>query len=367
MNERHVMADMRQRRAMAALAGVVTLGALFVVHGLLPALLWAGVMAIGLDPLRRRLLMRHPGRDAAVAGGISLLVAAVVIVPLAIGFAQAAREAGQIASWLQHARVDGIPVPKWVGTVPFGSDHLAGWWRSHLSEPGAAARELSRLDMGSIAKRSQSIGTHVLARLVTFGFIVTTLFFLLRDRDHVVGQLRSATERAFGPDGPRIGSHALSSVRGTIDGVVLVGLAQGVVMGLVYAVCGVPHPVLLGLLTAIGAMVPFGLVLALALPLLMLAAKGAFVVLAIVLAFGVASNFVADHFVRPALIGGATRMPFLWVLLGLIGGIETIGLLGLFVGPAVMAVLALLWREYVGEDEPTTGTASGPAEAVPER
>ena len=67
-----------------------------------------------------------------------------------------------------------------------------------------------------------------------------------------------------------------------------------------------------------------------------------------VLAVGFAVTFAADHFVRPALIGGATKLPFLWVLLGILGGVETFGLIGLFLGPAAMAVLILLWREWVG-------------------
>ena len=58
--------------------------------------------------------------------------------------------------------------------------------------------------------------------------------------------------------------------------------------------------------------------------------------------------FVADHFIRPALIGGSTRLPFLWVLLGILGGIEGWGLIGLVLGPAVMAALMLLWREWIG-------------------
>jgi predicted PurR-regulated permease PerM len=55
--------------------------------------------------------------------------------------------------------------------------------------------------------------------------------------------------------------------------------------------------------------------------------------------------FVADHFVRPALIGMSTRLPFLWVLLGIFGGLETFGLLGLFLGPAIIAVVLAIWRE----------------------
>jgi len=73
-----------------------------------------------------------------------------------------------------------------------------------------------------------------------------------------------------------------------------------------------------------------------------------------VVAIGLAVVGVADHFIRPALIGGATRLPFLWVLVGILGGVETLGLLGLFVGPATMAVLVMMWREYVERETPKT-------------
>jgi predicted PurR-regulated permease PerM len=68
---------------------------------------------------------------------------------------------------------------------------------------------------------------------------------------------------------------------------------------------------------------------------------------AVVLVLGLVVTFVADHFVRPVIIGGATRLPFLWVLLGIIGGVETFGIIGLFVGPVVMSVLIQLWRDWV--------------------
>ena len=71
--------------------------------------------------------------------------------------------------------------------------------------------------------------------------------------------------------------------------------------------------------------------------------------------------FVADHFVRPFLIGGAARLPFLLVLLGILGGLQTMGFIGLFLGPAVMAALVALWREW------TEASPIGIARASPER
>src|SRR4029077_892075 len=64
------------------------------------------------------------------------------------------------------------------------------------------------------------------------------------------------------------------------------------------------------------------------------------------LSFGSLGVFAADHFLRPILIGGAARLPFLWVLLGIFGGLESFGLLGLFLGPTIVAVLLALWREW---------------------
>ena len=82
----------------------------------------------------------------------------------------------------------------------------------------------------------------------------------------------------------------------------------------------------------------------------------------VVVAVGLAVLTVADHLIRPLVIGGATQLPFLWVLLGILGGVETFGLFGLFLGPAVMSALVLLWRELV---TPQRDVTSGPVPVLP--
>jgi predicted PurR-regulated permease PerM len=157
--------------------------------------------------------------------------------------------------------------------------------------------------------------------------------------------MRRASRRLFGPGGERIGEQMVASVHGTVDGLVLVGLGEGVLLGIAYAFAGVPHPTLLGLLTAIAAMIPFGAPLLFGIAALLLLAQGSMLAAIAVFGFGMVVSFAADHFVRPTLIGGTTRLPFIWVLLGILGGVGEWGLLGLFVGPALMAALILLWRE----------------------
>jgi predicted PurR-regulated permease PerM len=160
--------------------------------------------------------------------------------------------------------------------------------------------------------------------------------------------MRTASLRLLGPNGERLGRQVIASVHGTVDGLVLVGLGIGAVLGVGYWLAGAPHPVLLGALTAVAATVPLGSMVVLTLAALLVLATGTVVAAAVLLAAGAAVIFIADHAIRPALIGGSTRLPFIWVLLGILGGVEAFGLLGLFVGPAIMAALILLWREWTG-------------------
>jgi predicted PurR-regulated permease PerM len=192
------------------------------------------------------------------------------------------------------------------------------------------------------------VGEQVSRRSTLFVFTILTLFFLFKEGDGLTHQLRRAAIRSFGPRGERVGQQIIASVHGTVNGLVLVGLGVGVLMGIVYTVAGVPHPTVFGALTAVAAMIPFAAPVVFAIAALILGAGGSVAWAIAVLVIGLITTFTADHFVRPALIGGATRLPFIWVLLGILGGVETWGLLGLFLGPAIMAALMLLWREWAG-------------------
>ncbi|MBU3077518.1 AI-2E family transporter [Sphingomonas quercus] len=346
-----------QLRARVALAVAVALGALWIGAAFVPAVLWAGVVAIAVEPLRLRLMALWPGRRTLVAALITCAVLLVVIVPLIIAVSRAVLEAQGAILWLSDARSHGVPVPRWVAALPFGSAQVTDWWNAHLLTAAAASEQFGRVDADMLLSQSRTVTHSIIRRVVVFAFTVVVLFFVLRDRDAIVDQLGRGARRAFGPAGERVGQQIFASVRGTVDGLVLLGLAQGIIMAVIYAAGGVPHPILMGLISGVASMVPFGLIAILLIALLLLVVQGAMMAAIIVGGLGIAINFVADHFVRPGLIGGTTRLPFVWVLIGIVGGVETIGLLGLFVGPAVMATLMLLWREWVASGD--IGTSEG--------
>jgi len=351
-----------QLRARVALALAIALGALWIGAAFVPAILWAGVVAIAIEPLRRRLLARWPGHETLVACLITLAVVLIMVVPLVIAVARAVVEAQSVALWLADARMHGVPVPAWVANLPVGSAQLTAWWNAHLVTAAGASEQFARIDTDLILARSTTLTHSIIRRVVIFAFTIIVLFFLIRDRDTVVRQLERGADRAFGDAGGRVGRQIFASVRGTVDGLVLLGLAQGIIMAVIYAFAGVPHPILTGLLSGLASIVPFGLVAVLAVAVLLLVVQGAVGAAIVVGVLGFVINFVIDHFLRPGLIGGTTRLPFVWVLIGIVGGVETIGLLGLFVGPAVMAALVLIWREWVAAGD--IGTAAEPGDGM---
>jgi predicted PurR-regulated permease PerM len=331
------------------LVGGLIIAALWIDRHLLPALVWAAILVIATGPLQDRVRQTQPRLAGAttVPALFTVALALLVLVPLAVGFAEGARERADILDWIASARANGVPVPPWVRRFPVGADYVAGWWQANLGTPAAASQELSHLHAAAL-HQARLVGSNIIHRAVVFGLTLLAYFFLLRDQELIVAQLRTAGDRMLGPTGERLARQLVLSVRGTINGLVFVGLGEGLVMAVVYWFAGVPHPLLLGAVTAVAAMIPFGAVLVFAIAGLLLLAQGSAMAAGAVLIIGLVVVGIADHFVRPALIGGATRLPFLLVLFGILGGVETLGLLGLFVGPAIMAALAMLWRDHVG-------------------
>jgi predicted PurR-regulated permease PerM len=348
-----------QRIARVFLAVALVLLGLWVLHRFLPALVWAVVLTIALWPIYRRLLRALPGHRQRVLAPLlfTLLVGLVFVIPFTYVAVEGARETRVVVQFLTEAEHHGIAVPEWIPQIPLVGHPVEDWWRANLSDPGAAQELLGRISTRSLAESARQYGGEIVHRLILFGFTLLTLFFLFRDGAAFNRQLLVLSNRLFGAGGERLGRHMAQAVLGTVNGLVVVGLAEGVLMGIAYVLAGLPHPVAIGALTAVLAVIPFGAPVVFGAAALYLAAMGSTTAAVAVLGFGLIVVFVADHFVRPVLIGGATRLPFLWVLLGILGGLETFGIMGLFLGPAIMAAVISLWRDWT--DMPVTGERPG--------
>jgi len=339
-----------QRGARLAFGLALLLLGGWILRDFLPALGWAVILAIATWPLLDRLQRTRARPSRAVLPALATLALALLfLLPLAAAAFEMGREARAVLRWFEGVRTTGAPLPAWIPALPLIGPSLAGWWAEALAGPQGIAGFLHRLGGAGLLGLGREFGSALAHRALVFGFTLLALFFLFRDGDRLVAQARRVADRVFGPGADRLGRQAVASVRGTVSGLVLVGLGEGLLLGIAYALAGVPHAVLFGAMTAIAAMIPFAAPIVFGAAALLLAAAGSPVAAVAIFGFGMVVLFVADHAVRPALIGGATRLPFLWVLLGILGGAEGFGLIGLFIGPAVMALLVTLWRDMAGE------------------
>ena len=325
---------------------ILVVAAILILWRFLPALAWAGVLALATWPIREWLVGK--GIKASITAMLlALIVGFLILGPLILVAIQLAREASVVVQTIRELTDAGLGTPEWVPQVPFIGVYVAAWWQDHLADPEAAKELLGRAQSLDIVHWTRSLGSEAVGRAVTLAFTLLTLFFAYRDGPMVAKQSRIIADRLFGPSAERLGEEAAVAIRATVNGLVLVGLAEGAILGAAYVVASVSHPVLFGVATGLLATVPFGAPLVFVIACFTLIAQSRMTAAILLFLFASAVVFVADHFIRPGLIGASTRLPFLWVLLGIFGGLETFGLIGLFVGPAIMAAVLAIWREAV--------------------
>jgi predicted PurR-regulated permease PerM len=332
--------------ARVAVAVALVGAALWVAREFLPALLWAAMLAIALWPLYEKAADHVWGRPSGASAFLfTLAVAIVIFLPVVLVTYELAAQSDVLSAWIAQSQKNGIPVPDWVTHLPLAADRISQWWREHLARPEFAAAWLQNT-------HAETVVTTFGGQLVQRGFLLfvslIALFVILRHGNLVARQLLTTADRLLGEPGEGLVEKTVDAVRGTVNGTVVVAVAEGLLIGAAYLLAGVPNPALFIVLTIAFAMVPFGAWAAFtAAAISLVASGGSEAAAAAVFVWGAVVMLSGDHFVWPFLVGGAARLPFLFAFVGIFGGLASFGLVGLFLGPVIMAAVLTIWREWV--------------------
>lgn len=342
---------MNQLRALVAL---LTLAGLWIARSFLLELAWAVTLAVALWPLYRRARQGRPPivRNVLMPLGFTLGTGLVLMLPLAIVAVEAAQDSQAALQWVADAQKNGVPTPGWLGHLPMVGQRAAGWWQAHLADPNRAGAMLGSVDAGSVASWTKAVAAQLASRSWFFVVTLLALFLILREADRLAANAVGTARRFYGEFGERFVDRIGEAVRAAVNGTVLVAIGEGTIIGIGYAVTNVPRPVLFTVATIAVAMLPFGAWAAFGIASAVLIAQGHAAAAIGLFVFGAAVMMIGDNFVQPALIGNSMELPFLWTFVATFGGLETFGLVGLFVGPALMAALFLVWKEWLGLDPP---------------
>jgi predicted PurR-regulated permease PerM len=336
-------------KARVVLALVLVGLALWTAASFLPALIWATILAVSLWPLYLKFATRFALGNSNLAALIfTLIVALVLFTPMALAVYQVAQQGDVLIGWLKKAGESGIEVPEWIARLPVAAESMQQWWRDNLSDPKAATAWLKTVNAENASELFRTLGGQLLHRLFLLFFSLLTLFVLLRNGRSVANRFLETCDRLFGEAGEGLVEKMVDATRGTVNGTVLVAVGEGLLIGVGYLMAGVPNAVLFTIFTTAFAMIPFGAWAAFtAAALVLLSGDGSGLAAAGVFCWGVIVMLAGDHFVWPTLVGGAARLPFLLAFVGIFGGLAAFGLIGLFLGPVIMAALLTVWREWV--------------------
>lgn len=319
-------------------------------HGFLVPVLAALIIGFASWPFYRRLVTLCGGRTALSATIALLIVLLVLVIPLVFILSYAVNEIRDGVTWLIQANRDGIPVPERIASLPFVGAKLAEHWQENLAEPhalGEIVQILSGDHIGNISLWVLAAGRGAFGFLLNILFLLITLFFIYKDGSAMVGQLDLFGERILPGRWQRFSRVVPATVSSTVTGMGLIAIGEGIILGVAYKIAGVPSAFLLGLITGCMALIPGGAPLAFTAVSIYLVVSGSTMAGIALFIWGSVELFIVDKTIRPKLVGGPIRLPFLPTFFGLIGGVKTMGLVGLFIGPVLMALLVAIWREWL--------------------
>jgi len=331
-----------------AVLAVVIVGCFFVLRPFLTALAWAAILCTTTWPLFKRLTAVLHGRASYAALAMVLLLLLLMFAPFVIVGAAVAENADKMVAWGRAAIEAGPPgPPAWIAGLPLIGEAASAYWASFAHDTAQLLHLLSNY-LDPLRKFAVASGTSVVGGILQLGLSIFIAWFMFRDGDAIVDRMRGGIRRLAGERGARLANVAGATVRGVVLGILGTALVQGVVAGIGFWIVGIAAAPLLGLLTFVLSPVPIGPPLVWGPAALWLIHDGETGWGIFLLAWGTLVVSTIDNVIKPLIISRGAELPFILVLLGVLGGAIAFGAIGVFLGPVLLAVGYALLVEWAG-------------------
>lgn len=303
--------------------------------------LWALIAVLITWPIFNFIKRRSGLGTGWVAFFMTILLAVsilVAIVPLSVELSREAQDAFKASSSINWESIE-----KEVSKLPFVGDRIVAVEKSVRDGSGTDYLKQNGEKVISVVGLGVKGASQIISTLFLMIFFS---FFLYRDGPSLAAKLKVTLLYIAGPQGVGLVDTASTTVRGAVYGAIVTALAQGIIAGIGYWMFGAPTPILLGCATFIFSFLPFGapmIYLPVALYLISTGEdwySGLFLI-----AWGVSLVSTADNILRPYFISQATNMSLLPVFIGVLGGVIAFGMIGVFLGPVVIAIILSILSE----------------------
>jgi predicted PurR-regulated permease PerM len=344
--------------------GVMIVGSLWVLRPFIAATVWAATVVVATWPMMLGLQSRLGGRRwlavALMTGAMLLLL----VVPLVLAVSTIADHAEDVVKWVHAAVKGGVPAPpEWVGRIPLIGSNLLRQWRQ-LETTGheelvAQAASYVRTVVQWVAGQAGAFGV----LLVHFLLTVLLTAILYTTGETAAAGVRRFARRLAGDRGDGAVVLAGQAIRAVALGVVVTALVQSAVSGIGLAVVGIPYAAVLTAIILILCIAQLGPLLVLGPAVGWLYWSGDAVWGTVLLVWTLLVSAL-DNVLRPMLIKRGADLPLLLIFAGVIGGLIGFGIIGLFVGPVILAVTYRLLESWIADIDRSPGEGVAPAPAT---
>jgi predicted PurR-regulated permease PerM len=334
--------------------GALLVGSLWTLLPFLSGLIWATTITIATWPVLLRMERLTGGRRSLAVAIMTLLVLLAFIVPFSLAIATVMDAAAESPALIHAFMARGLgPPPPWVSDLPWFGERLAEQWQT-VSAGGPEAlvallQPYARAAAGAALAATGGVGRGLVLVLVT---VIAVGILYAQGETAAAGALAFA-RRLGGDTAERATRLAGQAIRSVALGVVVTAVIQSILAGIALWMCGIPHAGILTAIIFVLGVAQIGPIPVLALSIAWLYWIGntgwATVLLVVSVPVG-----MLDNFLRPVLIRRGVQLPMLLIIGGVIGGLISFGVVGLFIGPVFLAVTYTLTKDWVamGHSEP---------------
>jgi predicted PurR-regulated permease PerM len=350
--------------------GVLTLVAMiaacfWILMPFVAAVIWAAMIVIATWPIMASVQRRLGGRRGPAVAVMMVALMTLLVVPTWLGISTIASNSDRVGQFVHSLEADGLPQPPaWLERIPVVGSRLTEQWKGFAGNPESLlARVQPHMKDAAkwVAEKAGGLGSTVIQLLLT----VLVSGILFASGETAANGVLRFLRRLAGERGENSGRLAAKAVRAVALGIVVTALAQTLIAGVGLFLAGVPHSGLLAAIVFVLCIAQLGPLLVMAPAIIWLYSSGSAGRGTVLLVFGIVA-VTLDNILRPVLIKKGADLPLLLILSGVLGGVLAFGVVGLFVGPVLLAVSWTLLVAWVGDlDRTPGGSPLGPLSPDP--
>jgi predicted PurR-regulated permease PerM len=328
----------------------------FIVQSFIFGILWGAVTALSVWPIFEKISSKNilfvGKRTNNRALSFAILFCLLFLIPLLYGIYELGElyktSSHYIATNTEHGVLN---YPSWFESLPM-KEKVIDFWNTNIATSSGLIEAIDRLSSGKLVLLFSSLWSQVLDRVVTTVVMIVSFYFMLKNGDIIKKKYKNVFSYWLSPRGLSHIENGISSLRGTINGVVLIGVLEGILLSVPLIAGGLNSGFLIGLAAGLLGVIPLLMPIFIIPCLIYIYMMGNTLWAVIGAVDLVIVWFVFENIIKPQMISKKVKINSVIILISMIGGMQLMGPVGLFLGPSIVSMAIGMIRDFLASANP---------------